>query len=427
MIYISSLVKRNMKILLINARFPGYHGRDMFPIGLGCLAGIAEKIAETSVIDLNVQTDEELSERLSSFDPDMVGISATTPSYPSAVSILKEVKKLKNIPVIIGGSHVSFKPDDTLRDGFDIVIRGEGGDTFKEILSSSSLSDLEKIKGISFLKDKKIIHAPDREMTEDLDSLPLPAYKKFPLEKYEILSIITSRGCPYRCAYCCASKFWKNRIRFRSIENVVQELKIIKSLGVKRIKFHDSTFTFDKKRVIELCKRMKEEGLTFKWSCETRADNLDEELLKIMKDAGCILICIGVDSVCYEVLDAIKRNISLEKIKETFLLAGKIGIRTRAYITFGLPEETEKSVLSTIAFLKETRPNQIMLSLATAYPGTDLVSGKKVRFSPEWKKKFDGHGFGSELYLPKTLNRQEYMKLADYLWTEIRKMKKLFK
>ena len=238
------------------------------------------------------------------------------------------------------------------------------------------------------------------------------------------MSIATSRGCPYSCSYCSAARFWKRKVRHRSPENVLEELKAIKDLGFDLVKFTDSTFTLDRKRAVEICRLIKDEDLGINWSCETRADALSDELLKALSDAGCTLICLGVDSACDEVLSRNQRMVDAKTMKNTFEKIKKYGLHTRAYITFGLPGETGKSVEETVKFLDDTKPDQILLSLATAYPGTDLWGGPYIDMHENWIAKFHGHGTGGKLYLPEGITRKEYIQLADYMWSEVRRINK---
>jgi radical SAM superfamily enzyme YgiQ (UPF0313 family) len=406
-----------MKILFVNPKF-NYRGKDKFPIGLAYLMAVAKSFGKVFVIDENVGDCAE--EKIMKMKPDFLCITSTTPSFSRAIEIVKFAKENTSAKVIFGGTHATFKPEDALAYG-DIVVRGEGEETIKEILEGKNLHSID---GISFKEGEKIIHNKDRELIENLDALPFPAYELFDLKKYEMLSIITSRGCTYNCAYCCATHFWKCKVRFRSVENVLAELELISKLGFKKLKIHDSTFTLDKERAKRICKGIIERKLDFSWSCETRADFLDEELLKLMKRAGCSLICMGLDSASEEVLRKNKRFVNLELTKKIFKLAKEIGIRTRAYVVFGLEGETEESVKETLKFLHEIKPDQIMLSLATAYPGTELEKGRIIEFEQSWVKKFEGHGEGAKLYLPNTLTVKEYKRLADYMYEEIKKLKK---
>jgi radical SAM superfamily enzyme YgiQ (UPF0313 family) len=303
--------------------------------------------------------------------------------------------------------------------GVDVVVRGEGEHAFLELLEGRELG---RIKGIAYMEEGRIIKTPDRELIPDLDSLPFPAWQRFPLQGYGIMSMITSRGCPYSCSYCSATRFWRHHVRYRSPENVLEELKLITEQGFKLIRFMDSTFTLDKKQCLRICELIKKEGLDLKWSCETRADTLDDEILEAFSTSGCNLICIGVDSGSQRVLDETNRRMRVSSIKKAFEKIRKYGIATRAYVTFGFPGESEKGVMETMKLLEEAKPEQILLSLATAYPGTELWGHGGVEVHPDWIAKFHGHGTGGRLYLPSGLSRKDYMRLADYVWSEVRKL-----
>jgi radical SAM superfamily enzyme YgiQ (UPF0313 family) len=405
-----------MRIMLVNPKFP-YKGRDKFPVGLAYLAAIAQRFGEVRIVDENIGMKAE--EHIDKYQPDIVGITSTTPSFSRAAEIGRYCKD-KGIKVIFGGVHATFRPAEAL-SASDIVVRGEGEKTLEEILLGVKLS---RIKGISFKENGKIFHNPPREFIVDLDSLPLPAYDMFPLKEYKMMSMVTSRGCFYNCSYCCATRFWGQRVRFHSVERVVTEFELIEDLGFKLLKIHDSTFTLDKERVMKICDGIIEKGIDISWSCETRADHLDEKLLKKMKEAGCSLICMGIDSADETVLLKNKRVFNLKHAEKVFQICKEIGIRTRAYVVFGLEGESEKSVKKTLEFLERVKPDQIMLSLATAYPGTELEKGKTITLEESWVAKFEGHGRGAQLYLPSSLSLDEYKRLADYVWQEIKTLKK---
>jgi radical SAM superfamily enzyme YgiQ (UPF0313 family) len=407
-----------MKLLLVHPRFP-YRGRDAFPLGLGYLAAIARDKAEVTVVDENVVPLD--LEEITREPPDIVGITSTTPSFPRALEIAWAVKKrAKNARIVMGGTHVTFRPEEALTKGVDIVVRGEGEHTFRELLEGR---ELREIRGISYRMQGEIRHNPEREPVAELDSLPFPAWEYFPLRGYGIMSIVTSRGCPYSCSYCCASRFWGHRVRYRSPENVLEELRRISALGYKRVRFMDSTFTLDKKRALKICELIKKE-LDLRWSCETRADALDEDILRALAESGCNLLCLGVDSGSQRVLDETRRKMRVEAIKKAFDKIREHGIATRAYVTFGFPGESEKGVKETLKLLKELKPDQILLSLATAYPGTELWGKAGIELPASWVAKFHGHGRGGRLYLPSELSKKEYMRLADCLWREVRRLNK---
>ncbi|NOZ58219.1 MAG: radical SAM protein [Euryarchaeota archaeon] len=407
-----------MRLLLVHPHFP-YPGKDLFPLGLGYLAASVEDIAEVGVIDESVE--RVTPEKLREFNPEFVGITATTPSFGRAREIIALVRRvLPEARVIVGGTHATFRPEEALSAGVDVVVRGEGEETLRELLEGRELG---RIRGISYLEEGEAVHNPDRSLIQNLDALPFPAWRYFPLHAYRVMSLISARGCVYHCAYCSAAQFWRRRVRFRSPRNVVEEVERLYSMGFRRLRFMDSTFTLDRRRALEMCALIEELGYPdLSWSCETRADHLDEELLGALKSAGCTLICLGVDSGAQEVLDRCRRGISVEQVREAILTAKRMGIKVRAYVTFGFPGESAESVRATVRLLEETKPEQILLSLATAYPGTELERGRFVEVHENWVRKFHGHGMGAKLYFPETLSRREYTKLGDYIYREVRRI-----
>lgn len=406
-----------MRVLLVHPRFP-YRGRDAFPIGLGYLAAVARDMAE---VDEVVVVDENVApldlEGLARDPPDLLGITSTTPSFPRALEIAGAVRGEKTM-VVMGGTHVTFCPEDALGGGVDVVVRGEGEHAFRELLEGK---ELMKIRGISYLGQGGMHHNPGGSLVEELDSLPFPAWELFPLHGYGVMSVVTSRGCPYSCSYCCASRFWGRRVRYRSPENVLEELRHISALGYERVRFMDSTFTLDKKRVLRICELIREE-LDLRWSCETRADALDRDVLRALAASGCTLLCLGVDSGSQRVLDETGRGMRVSVVKKAFERIREYGIATRAYVTFGFPGESEQGVRETLRLLEELKPDQVILSLATAYPGTELWGEAEVELPESWVAKFHGHGRGARIYLPRGMTRKDYMRLADYLWRGVKRL-----
>jgi len=424
------------KVLLINPRYPFYRGKDLFPLGLGYIATISEKCgAETKVLDMNVEKKIDLKHTIEQFKPDIIGITSTSPVFPEVRKLVERIRLISSAKIIIGGVHATFRPEEVLEVA-DIAVRGEGEITFEEILKGNKL---EGIAGISYkTKEGKTIHNPERELIKDLDTLPLPSYRLFPMQKYRIHSAISSRGCPFNCLYCCSTEFWRNKVRHRSIEKFYSELEeLVKNHCTRTLKIHDSTFTINKKRVLQFCEKMIETKLDLFWSCETRPDTLDEEMLEKMKEAGCILLCIGVDSAAERVLKKANRTMKTAGIENIFRKARALEIPARAYITFGLPGENEETVKETIELLKKLNPEQIMLSLATKYPGTKLnhpePSSDAIKKQPrrvfafhkDWLGKFEGHDARfCELHIPEGMTRKTYQDLADLMMKEIKKLQR---
>jgi len=425
-----------MRILLINVDWPFYKGKDLFPLGIAYVAKAAMlsgNAKELRVIDLNVETRSDSSIAQVAKNYDLVGLSFTTPSATRAKRLAALIKHSNPECLVIGGGiHASFLAESCL-DWFDLVMKGEGEVTFINLLNKieeikEDWKQLSTIKGIAFKLENKYIDTGWSEPV-DINWIDRPAYQFFDLDKYNIMSVISSRGCSYNCIYCAAQRFWRG-LRLRKPELVVKELSWLAERGKKLIKFHDSTFTLVRSHAIKVCNLIKKEMLDLKWSCETRAENLDKELVKSMRDAGCIKACIGVDSGSTKILNTCKRNVNLSKLKTSIKNLKEAGIKVRIYLIFGLPGENETTVKETLNLIKQLQPNEVMLSLATAYPGTqlwdDLSQGHATALDADesWLKQFTGHALGAPIYLPKTLTKQAYMKLASWLRQELKQMRK---
>lgn len=355
-------------------------------LGIGYMAAVLEKhgydvdVLDASALEL---TYDEIGEEIIKRNPDVVSISALTPTIGVALDTADKVKQVKpDTVVVLGGYHPTFEYESVLEEeSVDIVVRGEGEYTLLELVQFiESGWDLADVCGLAFhdKDDDKLIVTPDRPIITDLDELPFPAFHLFPMEKYKILNIstnvatiITTRGCPMQCSFCSSAALHGHHLRRRSPQNVVDEIEIrLKEQNIDTIAFMDDTFTLNKKFVREFCHEIQRRNLKFWWGCTSRVDTLDEEILQLMKDCGCITIFIGVESADQQMLEKMNKNITVSKTENAFRLARKVGIRTIASCVIGMPEDTKKSINQTIAFVKKLNPNYALYSLATPYPGT---------------------------------------------------------
>jgi radical SAM superfamily enzyme YgiQ (UPF0313 family) len=254
------------------------------------------------------------------------------------------------------------------------------------------------------------------------------------------MPIITSRGCPYRCIFCSKAVFGK-KYRGNSPAYIVDEIRFLKErFGVKEIKFYDDVFTLDRKRVVAICMQLKEQGMDIPWTCETRVNLVDEELLRVMRDAGCYMIEYGVESGNQRILNNLKKDISLEQAIKAFKLTHETGIETVAYFMIGSPEETPETIKETIEFAKKLDPDFIQFSTTTPYPGTELYRlAVGEGYLPEkWDEYVyaDLKSIGNAAFETKTMSRQElgewnkkaytsfYLRWS-YVWKRLRKMNSL--
>jgi anaerobic magnesium-protoporphyrin IX monomethyl ester cyclase len=387
-----------MKVLLINPKtnLP-IETRTSPSLGLAYLGAVSERQGHAvRIYDGDVEH-IPLEKALRDFAPDMVGITANTIQIKSAWRDAALVKLVADIPVVLGGPHPTILPAESAeRPEVDIVVRGEGEATWEELCQwrvaddgwPMAISGLQSVPGISYqTPDGQVHHNPDRPVIEDLDSLPLPAYHLFKMDRYTNLQptvdriagpsypILTSRGCPYRCTYC--SQIGPRRWRMRSPQNVVAEWRwLVRDLGAAEIGILDDSFNINRQRVLDICDLLIKEELTHvPWIMINgiRANLADKELLGCMKQAGCIRSAFGVESGNQEILDSvIDKQLTLEQVRAAFKAAKEVGMETIGFFMVGLPGETEETMEDTIRFAIELDPVVANFSMATPFPGTEM-------------------------------------------------------
>lgn len=315
-------------------------------------------------------------------DFELIVIYTSTPSVNNDISIAQMIKDINSdAKIVFVGPHPSAVPEETLRasNAVDIVARREFDLSIKEIAQGKELSGID---GISYRTNGSISHNRDREYIENLDSLPFVVniYKRdLNINNYQIpylhkpyVSIYTGRGCPSKCSFCLwPQTFSGNSYRVRSVDNVLEEVKLTLELfpETKEIFFDDDTFTANKSRARELSRGLKKLGIT--WSTTSRA-NTDYETLRIMKDSGLRLLVVGYESGNQEILNNIRKGITLEEAREFTKRCKGLGIMIHGAFVLGLPEETPESINDSIRFACELDVDTIQVSLASPYPGTKL-------------------------------------------------------
>jgi radical SAM superfamily enzyme YgiQ (UPF0313 family)/glycosyltransferase involved in cell wall biosynthesis len=398
-----------MKILLIDPPFKRFTGfvNFYFPIGLTYLAAILREAGySVSIFDVdaiqkgydldfsdeyrrlelyrqglnneNHAAWQEINQVLENFNPDVVGITSMTTKFGSVLKTAEIVKKYNaGCKVIVGGPHATLLPELTLKSVYiDIVVRGEGEKTFLNLIKRiENNEDFQDVKGISFKIEGRIRHNQQQEFIEDLDELPFPARDALMNQKdytsEDMGAIMTSRGCPFNCNYCC--HMWEKRVRNRSIENVIREMREVKRrYGTRQFEFRDDSFTLNKKRTLEFCERLISEELDIDWSCSTRVDLLDEGLIRKMKKAGCNAIKLGIESGSERILRETNKGIDFEQIRKVAALLNKYRMFWSGYFMLGLPTETEEDIKKTYEFMKEINPYYAGLGVYNPFPATKL-------------------------------------------------------
>ncbi|MCJ7559085.1 B12-binding domain-containing radical SAM protein [Candidatus Bathyarchaeota archaeon] len=381
-------------VTLVNPPYPsGSHQHPPFtPLGLGYLAAVLEKNQyKVDVIDCQALrfTYEEFKSEISKRQPNIVGITSTTLTYKSALQIAKIAKEAcPNCLTLLGGSHVSFWDDKALQEcpSLDIVVRKEGENTLLELVQRLEAGkSYHDVIGTTCRKDGKIMKNPDRPYIENLDDLPFPAHHLWPIERLRkhgtiVFPLVTSRGCVYWCDFCTAVRMFGRRYRMRSPKNVVDELEFLqKTFGAHQFTFYDDAFTVDQERAAEICAEIKNRKMKIEWDCETRVDMVTKELLRNMKEVGCIAVWFGVESGSQQVLDAMRKGISPAQTVKAFKWAKEVGLMTVANVVLGFPGETKETIWETIKFIDRLSPNDIGYYIATPYPGTPLYETVKEK------------------------------------------------
>jgi anaerobic magnesium-protoporphyrin IX monomethyl ester cyclase len=393
-----------MKILLINPPAESIYyilRLKTPPLGLAYVAAVLKQANhQVKIIDLNVESVDYQTLPYSDFD--LVGISVDTTRYPIALKIAEAVKRQKRM-VVAGGQHVTFFDSETLSTGlFDFVVRGEGEYTMLDLVQHIEEGDsFQEVEGISYLSDGELIRTPSRPLIEDLDSLPFPARDLLPLQNYTVTlkgrfmtPALTSRGCPFNCDFCSASQFFGRKWRTRSIENVMEELKLLyKNYGYRAVAFFDDHFTLNSNRMVEFCENILKNNWDLYWWAFSRVDSVvkNEELVELMAKAGLKQVFIGFESGSQEVLDSYGKNLDAHDSFKAMEILKRYKISVWASFVIGALNETKKMIKQTIKFANRLNPHYIQFGILTPYPGTVLYEKVKNRLlTKNWSKFWAG-------------------------------------
>jgi len=390
-----------MKILLINPpRWNELVGKNPSiiekhrgfnpPLGLLYLASAINKFTDYDLKVLDTQplnwSYKQLEDYLKRNSFDVVGISAMTFTLIDAYKTTKLIKKvMPGTKVILGGTHVHLFPSETINlEGIDFAFMGEAELSFVEFLKNiDNYSYYNKISGLLYKNKNGDIVKNHFFPLDDLDKIPFPQRNLLNIKNYSSLlsreslstTIISSRGCPFKCAFCDRPLSpITSRFRYRSARNVADEICECVELGIKDFLFYDDTFTVNRKRVFDVCEEIIERDLKIRWDIRTRVDTVDEEMLRMLKKAGCVSIHYGVESGNDDILKLIKKGYTVKKVKETFKLTKKIGIETLAYFMIGLPSENKENIQESFDLARELKPDYAHFTIFSPYPGTELYN-----------------------------------------------------
>jgi len=337
---------------------------------------------------------DEIIKKINWSDVDIVITQTATMTFKDDTSLLNRIKKQNpKIITIVFGSHVTFMPEICLKNkAIDFIVRFEPEETTLKLITNLSLSKpVTNVQNIGYRRKRKIIITPEAPSL-DFDKLPIPNrepilnisyYHPFAIRS-PCTNVETSRGCPMRCTFCTAHVFFRKSVKERNIDSVVEELRYLQNLGYKEIVFRDEIFTYDRERVIEICKRIIQEDIDLKWICNGFVGLVDEELMKLMKKAGCHMILFGIESGSQKILANIKKGFAIGKALETFKIAKRVGIDTHAHFILGCPGETEETIKETIKLAKKLNPTTAAFNILTIYPGSELHEKLRRRLPKNW-------------------------------------------
>lgn len=388
-----------MKIVLVQPAWSDIHGEFSSlaqkhagepPLGIGILASLAREAGhEVSLLDAEVEQlgAEAAADRVLLGKPDIVGLSATTPIYHKAVAIAERIKYVQpGIITMVGGNHVSVLGEQALEACFDVAIRGEAESVFVDVLDEleGGVSRLTDRAGVLFRREGAARDNGMATPVHDLDGVPDPAWDLYRLDDYgthlrdrgavRYVTTNLTRGCPYGCVFCAAGMLEGKRIRSRSPENVVAEMRRLKeSLGIDHVCFNDSTLTIKRPLIEQLCDRLIVADLGVTWEGWTRANMVDKPLLEKMVAAGFVRISFGIESGVPRILELIEKQVSHADMHQAFRWAGELGIECSCSAMMGHPGETEADVWETVRLIRSIPEIEYSpLSIAVPYPGTEL-------------------------------------------------------
>jgi anaerobic magnesium-protoporphyrin IX monomethyl ester cyclase len=369
------------------------------PLGLGYLAAVLETHGHTvAIFDLGLDPSTPLDKdvvHIAAFGPDLVGVTAMTNNYHSAEQLIAQVKGRLGCPVVLGGPHATIFPQRLAADpAIDYVVYGEGEETMVALVQALEAAQgapkpevLAEIAGLCFRSNGQAVCNPPRALIRDLGALPMPARHLYELTRYPLyapngepmVTLLSSRGCPYNCSYCFKGIVGRT-YRQRSPESVLQEIRYLKrEYGYRNFYFIDDLFTLDRRRLKAITTQIIEEKLDIRWQCLARVDRVTPELLQLMYQSGCRELHYGIESGNPEVLKTLGKGITHEQVRQAVHWTAQAGILAKGYFMLGLPADTEETMQQTIQFASELELDQAMFSLTTPFPGTRLWDELVVR------------------------------------------------
>ncbi len=403
-----------MRILLTHGYFLSEDVKEQaimkpyVPLGILCISAWLEKNGfENEVFDSTFSTFDKLCSHLLENKPEVVGMYANLMTRVNLIRIIKFIraqKELSNTKILLGGPEVRQHAEPLLKVGADVIVIGEGEESMHEVIVAlqEKRDNLSAVKGIQWKTSSgEIIINADRELLKDINLLPFPNRKKVDLQKYfdtwknahgeSSVSVSTMRGCPYTCKWCSRAVYGLS-YRRRSPELVADELEELqRNYTFDSIWFVDDVFTVNHKWMREFAAVIAERKIKIRYEIISRADRLNEEMLDLLAESGCVRIWIGAESGSQKIIDAMDRRVDVMQVREMIQLTRKKGMQAGTFIMLGYPGETEEDIQETVTHLIEANPHHFTITLAYPIRGTELFNETRDNFTHvgEWETSND--------------------------------------
>ena len=387
--------------------------------------GYAVSIVDAEALRIGA---EEAVRKIAALKPDLIGIACKTLWVVNAHHVAQKLKeKMPNVPIVAGGNHVTALPERSLRDfpAFDIVVVGEGEITFLELaVAMKAGKDLHKVPGLAFRDSGGVAITPPRDRILNLDELPVPAFDLLPdiakcykpplssVEKVPAFSLVMSRGCPSKCTFCDRSVF-QTRVTRHSPEYAVALIeRLHKDYGIRYLLFDDDNLLLNKTHLFRLLDLLKASPARMPFTCQSRVDTLDEERLARLKEAGCRVLLYGIESGSQEMLNRMKKGITLEQIRKAISMTRKAGIKAAGFFILGHPGETEQTMQETVKLIKECKFFDVAVFLFTPLPGSEVYGNVREygTFDEDWEKM---NALDEVVFVPHGLTAEKLRHYSD--------------
>jgi radical SAM superfamily enzyme YgiQ (UPF0313 family) len=418
------------------------------PLGLLYIASYLINRTNHEVAVLDAQTEEltyeEIEDQISTFRPDVVGITAYTLNLLDTLEIARRAKKVNpDVFVVVGGPHAFIYPKETAGlEAVDFVISGEGEEAMAELVNALEAgTSLENIRGLHFKKNGEVYSTPTRDVISDLDALPFPARSLLQIEKYRFVTahgvpattMITSRGCLARCSFCNVPYHF---VRERSPRNIIAEMLECQEMGIGEIKFYDDSFNYSESRTIKLAQEIINSGVKMKYSITARVDKVSPKMLELLRESGCIRIGYGIEAGDDKSLKTLRKGATVEMARRAVKMTKDAGIEVLAFFIIGIPGQTRDDVKKTIDFAIELDPDFVIITPLVLFPATELYEkALKAGAFPDFYHEFAQAPCPTEqlAYWSNPLSFEEVQKLMKlayrkfvfrprYIWKQAKKI-----